>query len=257
MAALLVNQRPRYSPYSRLAPGPGTAIPIYRQALSSIFIINIKGNLDMSRNLSLWSPRIEDLEKDTHLLFRGIFELSDNGNVEFHISGASWFQIFLDGEFFEEGPARFHPQYPEYTVNSRTLDKGLHILSAQVNHAGLDTRLLKNIQPFLLCETFISGKPLPIQWKCTKCPGYTPALRRVNGCLGWMEWLNTKESISEGWKQLAFYDRDWILPSQVSPLPPNHVPWKPVSGATTFLKRHAPKLIASGLLSEEYGYEKD
>lgn len=109
-------------------------------------------------------------EADSYVAFRGHFKLSEAGKVEIRILGASWFGGWLDGEFFAEGPARFHKDYPEYDTIQVNLSAGKHLLAVQVHYEGLTTRILQDMPPFFACQILKDGESVSV------CPGITHAL---------------------------------------------------------------------------------
>ena len=99
---------------------------------------------------------------DTHLAFRGTFTMSEDTEIELQLCGASWYVIWLDGDYFYEGPDRYTAKYPEYQSKKVKLQKGEHLLAIQVHYEGVDTRMLKAIQPFLYCKVLQDNKELVV-----------------------------------------------------------------------------------------------
>jgi hypothetical protein len=64
-----------------------------------------------------------------------------------------------------EGPLRFAPERPEYQSFSVELPAGDHMLAFHAHHLGVETRLLKDMKPFLWCEVLAvpvtSSVPVP------------------------------------------------------------------------------------------------
>ena len=63
---------------------------------------------------------------DIHVGFRGTFTLDSDARVDLRLSGASWYVVWIDGEYFTEGPDRYTAAYPEYQLRSVDLKKGKH-----------------------------------------------------------------------------------------------------------------------------------
>lgn len=128
---------------------------------------------------------------DIHVGFRGTFMLDSDARVDLRLSGASWYVVWIDGEYFTEGPDRYTAAYPEYQLRSVDLKKGKHTIAVQLQYEGVVTRILHPIQPFLYLEAAVGGKELPIDWRCQRLAGYSSQVRRINPQLGWIEWLDT------------------------------------------------------------------
>ena len=86
---------------------------------------------------------------DRHVAFRGTFSLDADTTVDLQLSGASWYVVWLDGAYYTEGPDRYAAKYPEYQTRRVRLAAGEHTLAVQVQHEGVATRILREIQPFL------------------------------------------------------------------------------------------------------------
>lgn len=190
---------------------------------------------------------------DTYAAFRGAFELSEAAEVEIRFLGASWFNVWLDGEFFAEGPARFPREFPEYDERRISLAKGSHLLAVQATYLGVETRLLDDIPPFWACEVRRSGQAQPIEWRAIALPGYAPRVRRINPQLGWIEWLDTNPA-PENWRGIDFDGSQW---PKAAPVNPRIGAARPLSIASVPFFVHTVKPIAQGPLAEFFGYERD
>jgi hypothetical protein len=190
---------------------------------------------------------------DTYGAFRGWFELDQDTEIELRTLGSSWYVIWLDGDYIEEGPARFPVDHPEYETRRVKLSAGKHLLAVQVHHIGETTRMLVNMPPFLHCRVVADGRPVPIRWRCSRLAGYKPQVRRINPQLGWIEWCDTRQ-IPKDWQSPAFDDRAWAGPAgaetKLGEIRPANL--APVQHLT-----HAVALIADGRLAELFGYEFD
>lgn len=211
----------------------------------------VKGQVTQKSPVLIWSAT--DTLKDTHVAFRGSFSLPDDGLIEFQLSGASWYVVWLDGKYFYEGPDRYALAYPEYQSKKAAMGKGNHMLAVQVHYEGMETRILKEIKPFLFCRVLSKGFEIPINWKCEQLKAYERTGLRINAQLGWVEWLDTRK-IEENWKNANFDDTNWEIPSAVnrelgvfSSSKINHVKALEI----------VPNQITEGKLAEVYGYEKD
>lgn len=205
----------------------------------------------------VWSKDPSGSSPDVHMAFRGSFTLEKKSHIEIRISGASWYSAWLDGAFLSEGPPRFNPAFPEYDTLSAKLGKGHHLLAVQVHNSGFATRLMEKLEPFLLVELRAGTEVIPMAWRCLRLPGYKGQLRRLSNCLGWIESADTRLWPVPDWRFPGSDDASWEGPVDVNPLPPDHAPWTPVSGAETSYPLHECREIARGFLAETYGYEDD
>ena len=83
------------------------------------------------------------------VVLRGALTLDSEAGVDLRLSGASGYVVWVDGEYFTEGPDRYTAAYPEYQLRSVDLKKGKHTIAVQLQYEGVVTRILHPIQPFL------------------------------------------------------------------------------------------------------------
>lgn len=206
---------------------------------------------EISKKL-MWSSETP-APTDIHVGFRGTFTLEADARVDLQLSGASWYVVWVDGMYFTEGPDRYTAAYPEYQRRRIELNKGTHTIAVQVQYEGVATRILHEIQPFLYVHAEVSGKEVPIAWRCQQLTGYSSQVRRINPQLGWIEWLDSRQ-LQRDWQLPSFDDTAWTTPVFVE---------RPLGGFTA--SRIAPvqhfvlhpTLIASGELAEVFGYPGD
>ena len=221
------------------------ALLILNNAVSAVNPVNSKSPL-------MWLSA-DSIPPDVHVAFRGSFSLEKTSEIELQFSGASWYVIWLDGKYFYEGPDRYHPDFPEYQSKKITLDAGKHLLAIQVHYEGVETRMLKNIQPFLYCKAYSGSNEIALNWKCLALNGYDQALKRINAQLGWVEWADTR-NIPGDWQSIGFDDTLWSSPVNVI----RTIGDLSVSSICNVKSIEiTPLLIAEGKLAEVYGYEKD
>jgi hypothetical protein len=192
-------------------------------------------------------------ETDSYTALRGSFVAAVSGTHQLRIAGASWFQVWMDGEWLTEGPARFVQGMPEYETIEVPLPAGPHVLAITLNHHGVETRLLKKMDPFLLVGLAVPGGVEELlTWKSAPLPSYHPALRRINPQLGWCEWCDTRQHPLD-WQGVGFDDSSWQpLTSTAAdlltgPLQIGRVQQFPFNLEPT----------AEGHLVERFGYEPD
>lgn len=77
---------------------------------------------DEVRSRLMWTST--EVEKpDVHVGFRGTFSLAEDATVDLQLSGASWYVVWIDGNFYTEGPDRYTAAYPEYQCRKVDLKK--------------------------------------------------------------------------------------------------------------------------------------
>jgi alpha-L-rhamnosidase len=190
---------------------------------------------------------------DAYVLFRGHFRVASQSPVEFRVVGSSWYQAWLDGQPLLEGPVRFAPERPEYQSLSVELAAGDHVLAFHAHHLGVETRLLKDMPPFLWCEVLAVQARLPVDWRCLVLESQSAKTRRINPQLGWIEWRDTRLE-PEGWEEPGFDDAGWSRPFlNASELP------DPVAADLAPLRTFPHRLqpVAEGPLATVFGYVAD
>ncbi len=195
----------------------------------------------------MWCAKGVAEEPDSHVAFRGHLQTT-TGELSLNLLGASEYMVWLDGKLVAEGPPRFTLKHPEYQNHVLHTTPGSHVLAVHVHHEGVSTSQLPAMKPFLWCQGDV-----PIEWRCTPLPGYRQRHRRVNEIQGWIDWLDTRESLGD-WQAPAFDDSAWpkaeatnpgigdITAAKIQPVRQNPIDLRP---------------IASGKLTENYGYEGD
>ena len=202
--------------------------------------------------LLLWSSS-DTTSKDTHVAFRGLFEMPADGSIDLQLSGASWYVVWLDGKYIYEGPDRYSAKYPEYQSKKVELAQGRHVIAIEVHNEGIETRILDAIPPFLFCQMHNAGKIIPVIWKCLVLDGFEHTGFRINAELGWIEWADTRK-IPENWQDIHYDDGAWKAPVAVERALGKFAESK--IGNVKALEI-TPKMMAQGNLAEVYGYERD
>lgn len=223
-----------------------------RRVLVLIFIFLASPIILNSQKL-LWIDSENENIIDRHVAFRSTFNLEKKTDVMIHISGASHYMLFVNGEFFTDGPDRYSPQKPVYQVRKVTLDKGKHTFAVHVHSLGVETRMLKAIDPFLYFEAFAGSNNIELEWKCSVLNGYLSGYKRISPQLGWLEWNETNKN-PVGWMNPEFDDLNWSAPVQVERNVGDFDP----SLISEVKNRNIPfTMIAEGPAANFYGYEKD
>ncbi|MCF7817172.1 MAG: hypothetical protein K9M54_04760 [Kiritimatiellales bacterium] len=190
---------------------------------------------------------------DSYSLFRGTFSLKKGCCVELRVTGASWYQAWLDGEPLLEGPHRYALDFPEYQVQRVELSAGRHVLAFHVHHIGVETRILKETPPFLWCRVFTGSEEVAVDWKTMALDSQTSKIRRINPQLGWIEWRDTRKEPA-GWEQIGFDDSAWKVPRRDASALPEPTEAK-LGTVGTF--HHSLQAIAEGPLATTFGYPAD
>lgn len=219
---------------------------------ASFLCMAIPVSAQLTDPLLLWHAN-DTTSKDTHVAFRGLFDVSADGKYNLHLSGASWYVVWLDGKYFYEGPDRYSAQHPEYQEKTMELARGSHVLAIEVHNEGIETRILDAIHPFLFCQVVNEEKIIPVTWKCLLLDGFEHTGFRINAELGWIEWADTRK-IPADWQDIHFDDAGWKAPVAVERTLGKFTESK--IGNVKALEI-SPRLIAQGKLAEVYGYEKD
>jgi alpha-L-rhamnosidase len=200
----------------------------------------------------LWICK-EENRQDTYVAFRGTFYLDKDVELVIKTLGASWYRIWIDDVFLNEGPFRFDREHPQHEQNQIKLEEGNHVIAAQVHNIGLATRMLATYHPFFACEIMKGGSMVEIDWKCFQLDGYKSKVRRLNPELGWIEYCDLRQ-VPLNWHMLEYDDMAWSVPVSVELeiAEPTAVTVASVQSFET-----AAELIGSGPLAATFGYEGD
>ncbi|MFZ4509125.1 MAG: hypothetical protein ACOYON_15665, partial [Fimbriimonas sp.] len=200
----------------------------------------------------VWAPPGVADDADSHVAFRGSFQTT-KPDCSLRLVGASEYLVWLDGKLIHDGPARYAKEFPEYQTVSFRPSAGRHTLAVHVRNAGVTTRMLSAIKPYLWCEVLDGTEPTPIAWKCARIPGYSPRVRRISDILGWIDWCDTGP-IWLNWQNPDFHDGNWLTPVTASP---EIGPITPAKTVPVRMDIRNLKPIARGKLIQTYGYEQD
>lgn len=154
-------------------------------------------------------------QPDSHLFIHGTFELPAQAEVRFELHSTAWFNAFVDGTWWLDGPARFAPTSKEYIQAVKTLPAGEHTLAFQLKANGVDTRIAKRQTPRFFARPFVGEKEIPVQWKVGRSDAYESKKARLTGVLGWIEWCDTRK-LPDGWPAQAGTNQVWSAPEFVT-----------------------------------------
>lgn len=152
---------------------------------------------------------------DSHLLLHGTFELSAETEVRFEVHSTAWFNAYIDGQWWMDGPARFAPTSKEYIRATRKLSAGKHTLAFQLKANGVDTRIARHQIPRFFAMPFSGGQEIPVEWKVCRSDAYEAKKARLTGVLGWIEWCDTRK-LPARWPAQAGTNQVWSAPDFVT-----------------------------------------
>ncbi|MDQ8193695.1 family 78 glycoside hydrolase catalytic domain [Coraliomargarita sp. SDUM461004] len=153
----------------------------------------------------------EGLETDSYWQLRAQVELAERTRVVLRFTGASWFELALNGDFIEEGPHRTPECAIEYQSVEFHLEPGLHVFAVLLHYEGVTTRLMEaDVEPFFAYACELAGKSHALEWRIQKCEAFRRTGRRIGCVLGWSEWVDTR-LLAKNWKLADFDDSDWTL----------------------------------------------
>lgn len=190
---------------------------------------------------------------DSYTALRGHFALANEEACRLLIAGAGWFQVWLDGKWIAEGPARFLEGKAEVETFALVIPAGGHVLAVVLNHLDVETRLLKKMEPFLAVQLDLEGgEGVDLLWRAAPLAGYHPAVRRINPQLGWCEWCDTRLNPT-GWQELGFEDGSW----EAIKTQPRTAEFSPLRLNAVQQFSHDLTAAAEGRWVDRFGYESD
>jgi alpha-L-rhamnosidase len=191
---------------------------------------------------------------DTHVAFRGTFELASATEVAITCLGGSWWEAHLDGVWMEEGAPRYHPSCPEHVVLRRQLPSGRHVISIHAHQYGVHTRLQRELPAFISCRVHDGrGVAVAMSWRARHLAGYHSQVARINPQLGWIDWLDSRQE-PVGWREPRFDDATWQVPDAATvPLGASRAAQVQLQGRS----RIPLQAQGSGELQDTFGYERD
>eukprot|EP01052_Picozoa_sp_SAG31_P023268 SAG31_NODE_1909_length_6946_cov_8.032715_3_plen_570_part_00 len=222
-------------------------------------------------------PQSSPYPVDQHAAFRLTFRTtSPNTKVTLQHSGASWYNVFLDGLPVAEGPTRFTGMTPYCAGTAATIDAvGAHVVAIHAHSIGLGSRILNQTPPFVCCTiTSVDPAKQPLvdengavnvqpMWSCRALSGgsatswYKPQWARMSGLLGWMENCRIDSTLLS-WKNVDYAAdaKDWLKPVTADPKLRPPVPLA-MTAAPASSRSGALPQMAEGTLCERYGYAND
>lgn len=194
-----------------------------------------------------------DFPKDTYTAFRGRFHVSGQIDAEIRYIGVTLLAVWLDGKYLGDGPARFPKNQPEFSIVKEIVQNGEHNLLVLVHYAGLATRLLEDLHPFLALSIGSTNGPIPVEWSARRLEGYQSCFRRTIDTLGWAEFCDTRNA-PDCQISIEKDDNTWSEPTE-APIDLGNL--RPLSTGSVQNLSLPLVPIASGHTAEQYGYEND
>ncbi len=204
---------------------------------------------------AMWIP--DGVEPDTHAAFRGTFSLAATAVIDVEVLGSSWWDLTIDGRWVEEGQPRYHASRPEHVAIRIELPAGAHVVALHAHHAGVHTRMMRVLPPFVRCRIVLDGTDVAIGWRARRLAGYRAQTARINPQLAWCDWLDSRTD-PPAWRDAVAIagddDASWLapIPAQV-PDAPSRAARIRLGGRETITVR----AMAGGELAEAFGYELD
>jgi len=170
--------------------------------------------------------------------FRYELELSTKPTTaEIHLFADSRYQLLVNGNFVNFGPARFYPAHPMYDTYDLTpyLKTGENVIAVKVMSNGVSTfQLRRNLPAFVAWGTVTDGSQTyelatPGDWKCKASEKWDSNGPRMNFALGAMEIMDARKDIP-GWEKADFDASAWQTPVALKdqeawgPLTPRLIP---------------------------------
>ncbi|TAF73058.1 MAG: hypothetical protein EAZ53_13925 [Bacteroidetes bacterium] len=172
----------------------------------------------------VWSDN-EGIGRNLYTNFRKSFSI--NGKIETAIINLfvdSSYQIFVNGEFVNQGPLRFDPRFPVYdSIDLKPfLKEGENVIAVKANYFGMKTyKSIANRAGFIAWGEIKSGsKTINLDtnaqnWKCAVAQELGSYVQKLSFALNPTEILE-QEKESKNWKLSGFDELKWKQPVLIS-----------------------------------------
>ncbi len=152
--------------------------------------------------------------------FRHSFECTSAPalSAEIHVFADSAYQLFVNGNFVNFGPARFNPSAPEYDSYdiSGLLERGRNSIAVLVNHYGTKTYKSINTRACFIAwggVKFTDGGAHCLdtgtaKWQAIRYEAYDPDAPKFSFALNPME-IYRQWQDCDGWREKNFDDSTW------------------------------------------------
>lgn len=171
--------------------------------------------------------------------FRKTFVLENSPeSALFSLFADSSYQLFINGQFIQQGPVRFDPRFPVFdTVDiAPYLLKGKNVIAVQANYFGMKTyKSIENRGGFIAWGKIKDGsKTINLDtndknWRCSRAKEYSKYVQKLSFALNPTVIFDQKIE-DNNWKYLNFEDQKMGVPAIIE----NQKSWG------TFSKRTIP-----------------
>ena len=197
--------------------------------------------------------------------FRKSFQISTKPEKAiFNIFADSSYQLFINGNFIEQGPVRFDPRFPVFDTHdiAKHLVIGENLIAIQANYFGMKTYKSIANRGGLLCwgdikvgKNTISLNSNPTNWKVIKAAERSRFVQKLSFALNPPDVFEQSKE-ERNWKNIGFDDSKWTFAKEIS----NQKSWGEMSPRTipfmsgkevpiAEIKKVAPILIDENLYS--------
>jgi len=182
--------------------------------------------------------------RNLHGMFRRSFDVSgDVREATLNLFADSVYELYINGQYIEFGPARFDPRFPEFDVHNLKpyLREGRNVIAVLVKHFGCVVYRAMPARAGLFSSGSIDlddGSSIsldtPSDWKAMCSSAYKASAVKLSFSLEPMEVLEQAKE-PKGWRETTFDDSSWaaatVLDDQNSwgELSPRSIPF--MSGA--------------------------
>jgi len=166
---------------------------------------------------SHWIWMDETIESDV-MLARRSFDLDQtSGKAELRITASTKYQLYMNGEYICQGPARSAPHHQSYDILDVTgmLQEGRNTLAIRVHHQSGKHSYHHTGRAGLLAQLDISLDERELTlvtdatWKVAPDLSWDNAAPRINRFqLAVNDWVDMRQQ-NKGWKEPGFQDASW------------------------------------------------
>jgi alpha-L-rhamnosidase len=165
----------------------------------------------------IWSDT-EGSGRNVYANFRKSFKLSEKPQKAlFNIFVDTSYQLFINGNFIQQGPVRFDPKYPVYDTHdlAQYLVIGENVIAIQANYFGMKTyKSIANSAGFLSWGEISAGKTKisldsnTNNWKVIKAGERDRYVQKLSFALNPADFFDQSKE-EANWKQSGYDDSKW------------------------------------------------
>lgn len=174
--------------------------------------------------------------RNEYVYFRNEVNLKEVvSSANLHLYASSRYQLFVNENFINFGPARAYPQHPEFDSFeiSPWLKPGKNVIAVKVLYNGIENFQVPESRPGLIAWGKIQQSSgdisliTPGTWICRKSTGYDPNAVRFSFACAAMEVFDARKE-NFVWKAIEIPSEDWqtpvVVPSVWGKLSPRSIP---------------------------------